>query len=277
MLQHILEQFNFRMNPSKTRTSCELITDTIKPDKAFYIFNTPIESKQTYKDENGHERKERGYDFDGFQKHLLFIYEFSKRFPNSGQLVTQLEAFSKRVEEQLSTKTITYEEELTDVETGETTKVTKTKERKGHLWENISAMVAIAVEIAANNLRAANNALKIASQLLSDMRLEDQQKKKDIIELIYKKLIRIPNSAFLQVWVQNITHTTDDWASNEVYNMPLCKVVANQPVILWNNKWLTSDIADSFPQDSIVNWETLAKTGQVITFKAKRQYDEMGY
>ncbi len=196
MLQHILEQFNFRMNPSKTRTSCELITDTIKPDKAFYIFNTPIESKQTYKDENGHERKERGYDFDGFQKHLLFIYEFSKRFPNSGQLVTQLEAFSKRVEEQLSTKTISYEEELTDIENGETTKVAKTKEQKGHLWENISAMVAIAVEIAANNLRAANNALKIASQLLSDMRPEDQQKKRDIIELIYKNLFayRTPHS-----------------------------------------------------------------------------------
>lgn len=277
ILQHILEQFNFRMNPSKTRTSSELITDTIKPDKAFYIFNTPIESKQPYKDEEGHERKERGYDFDGFQKHLLFIYEFSKRFPNSGQLVSQLEAYSKRIEEQLSTKTISYEEVSIDLETGETTKEKKTKERKGHLWENISAMVAISVEIAANNLRAANNALKIASQLLSDMRQEDQQKKKEIIGLIYKKLYRIPNSAFLQVWLQNITHTTDDWSAGEIYDMPLCKVVAEQPVTLWNNNWLTSEMAASFPQDSIVDRESLAKTGQVITFKAKRQYDEMEY
>lgn len=277
MLQHILERFNFRMNPSKTRTSSELVTDTIKPDKAFYIFNTPIESKQTYKDENGHERKERGYDFDGFQKHLLFIYEFSKRFPNSGQLVNQLEAFSKRVEEQLSTKTVSYEEVSVNLETGETTKEKKTKERKGHLWENISTMVAISVEIAANNLRAANNALKISSQLLSDMRKEDQQKKKEIIGLIYKKLYRIPNSAFLQVWLQNITHTTDDWSNKEVYDMPLCKVVAEQPVSLWNNDWLKSEISSSFPHSSIVNRESLAKTGQVITFKAKRQYDEMEY
>lgn len=277
MLQHILEQFNFRMNPSKTRTSSELITDTIKPDKAFYIFNTPIESKQTYKDEEGHERKERGYDFDGFQKHLLFIYEFSKRFPNSGQLVSQLEAYSKRIEEQLSTKTTSYEEVSINLETGETIKEKKTKERKGHLWENISAMVAISVEIAANNLRAANNALKIASQLLSDMREEDQQKKKEIIGLIYKKLYCIPNSAFLQVWLQNITHITDDWSNKEVYNMPLCKVVAEQPVSLWNNDWLKSEISSSFPQNSIVDRESLAKTGQVITFKAKRQYDEMEY
>ena len=277
ILQHILEKFNFRMNPSKTRTSSELITDTIKPDKAFYIFNTPIESKQTYKDEHGHERKERGYDFDGFQKHLLFIYEFSKRFPNSGQLVTQLEAFSKRVEEQLSTKTISYEEVSINLETGETIKENKVKEQKGHLWENISAMVAISVEIAANNLRAVNNALKIASQLLSDIRPEDQQKKKEIIGLIYKKLIRIPNSAFLQVWLQNITHTTDDWSNADVYDMPLCKVVAEQPVTLWNNSWLIPEIASTFPQDCIVDRESLAKTGQVITFKAKRQYDEMEY
>ena len=277
LLQHILERFNFRMNPSKTRTSSESITDSIKPDKAFYIFNTPIESKQTYKDEDGYERKEPGYDFDGFQKHLLFIYEFSKRFPNSGQLVSQLEAFSERVEDQLSTKTVVYEEETTDIETGIVTKEKKSKERKGHLWENISTMVAISVEIAANNLRAANNALKIASQLLADMRKEDTQKKKEIIYLIYKKLIRIPNSAFLQVWMQNITHTTDDWSAGVIYDMPLCKVVAKQPVKLWNNSWLLPDIAASFPQDSIVDREVLAKTGQVITFKAKRQYDEMRY
>ncbi|MCG4843284.1 cobalt transporter, partial [Streptococcus gordonii] len=33
MLQEILEQFNFRMNTSKTRISTDLITDSIKPDK----------------------------------------------------------------------------------------------------------------------------------------------------------------------------------------------------------------------------------------------------
>ena len=277
ILQHILERFNFRMNSSKTRTSSELITDSIKPDKAYYIFNTPIESKQTYKDEDGHERKEKGYDFDGFQKHLLFIYEFSKRYPNSGQLVSQLEAFSKRVEDQLATKTVAYDEESIDLESGEKIKESKTIVRKGHLWENISAMVAISVEIAANNLRAANNALKIASQLLGDMRKEDAEKKKEILDLIYKKLIRIPNSAFLQVWLQNITHTTDDWSTKKIYDMPLCKVVAEQPVSLWNNEWLNPKIVSDFPQDSIVDKEILAKTGQVITFKAKRQYDEMGY
>lgn len=278
MLQEILEKFNFRMNTSKTRVSSDLITDSIKPDKAFYVFNTPIESKQTYLDEKGNERKQPGYDFDGFQKHLLFIFELSKRFPNSGQLVSQLEAFSKRIEKHLaSKKTITKEYEYNDLETNEIIKETETREVEGHLWENIAAMVAIVVEIAANNVRVAPNALKVASQMLADMREKDAEKRKRIISLIYNKLRHIPNSAFLQVWLQNITHVTDDWSQGEVYDMPLCKVVAKQAVSLWNNSWLLPEIASAMPIGSIVNREALAKAGPVITFKAKRQYDEMEY
>ncbi len=278
MLQEILEQFNFRMNTSKTRISTDLITDSIKPDKAFYVFNTPIESKQTYLDEQGNERKQAGYDFDGFQKHLLFIFEFSKRFPNSGQLVSQLEAFSKRIEKQLSTKrTITTECEVIDLETNEITKEPATREVDGHLWENISTMIAIAVEIAAINVRVAPNALKVASQMLADMREKDAEKRKHIIDLIYNKLRHIPNSAFLQVWLQNITHITDDWTQGELYDMPLCKVVAQKPVSIWNNTWLKPELADNLPTTSIVDREALAKAGPVITFKAKRQYDEMEY
>lgn len=202
MLQGILEQFNFRMNTSKTRISTDLITDSIKPDKAFYVFNTPIESKQTYLDEKGNERKQPGYDFDGFQKHLLFIFEFSKRFLNSGQLISQLEAFSKRIETLLSSKkTITTEREILNLETNEITKETETREIDCHLLENISTMVAIAVEIAVNNVRVAPNALKVASQMLADMREKDAEKRKHIISLIYNKLRHIPNSAFLQVWL----------------------------------------------------------------------------
>lgn len=278
MLQEILEQFNFRMNTSKTRISTDLITDSIKPDKAFYVFNTPIESKQTYLDEQGNERKQPGYDFDGFQKHLLFIFEFSKRFPNSGQLVSQLEAFSNRIEKHLTTKRkITNEYEVIDLETREVTKETETREVDGHLWENISTMVAIAVEIAANNVRVAPNALKVASQMLADMREKDADKRKRLIRLIYNKLRHIPNSAFLQVWLQNITHVTDDWSQGELYDMPLCKVVSGQPANLWNNTWLKPELADNLPTGSIVGREALAKAGPVITFKAKRQYDEMEY
>lgn len=185
ILQSILERFNFRMNTSKTKVTTDLIADSIKPDKAFYIFNTPIESKQTYEDENGRERKERGFDFDGFEKHLLFIYEFSRKFPNAGQLKNQLSAFSRRIEEQLKTTKHTEKVTSIDLETGETSEETITKEKQGHLWEDIATMVAIAVQIAADNVGAAHYALKVASQMLADMPEDQMEKKCDVIELIY--------------------------------------------------------------------------------------------
>ena len=176
-------------------------------------------------------------------------------------------------------KTTKHTEKVTsiDLETGETSEETITKEKQGHLWEDIATMVAIAVQIAADNVGAAHYALKVASQMLADMPEDQMEKKCDVIELIYNKLRNQPNSAFLQVWLQNITHTTDDWSECERYDMPICKLVAERTVTLWNNSWLKSDIAEGLPVASIVNRATLAKTGQVITFKERRQYDEMQY
>ena len=42
--------------------------------------------------------------FDGFQKHLLFILMFSRKFPNSGQLKVMLTHLDKRIEERLTQK-----------------------------------------------------------------------------------------------------------------------------------------------------------------------------
>lgn len=288
------------------------MTDSIKADKLFYIFNTPIEGCRTSVDADGHSSVIRLYDFANLQKHLLFIYEFSRRFPNSGQLVRQLEEFSKRIEKLVDEKkrkaeakikrVQLWEEVDLDIEPQPATSVDEPENlldlvpedpddspaehtnvfaglpKYGYsrrFVESIPPMVAIAVEIARNNLRAANHALKIATQLLKQMPAFEKEKKDEIIRQIYEKLRHVPNSAFLQVWLQNITHDTDDWSERQVYDMPLCLLVANQPVDIWNNTWLLPSIAKAFPQDSIVDREALAKTHQVITFKAKRQYDEM--
>ncbi len=325
ILQTLFERFNFRMNPSKTRISAELVTDSIKADKLFYIFNTPIEGCRTSVDADGASSVLRLYDFVNLQKHLLFIYEFSRRFPNSGQLVRQLEEFSKRIEKLVDEKkrkaeakikrVQLWEEVDLDIEPqpaasvdepenlldlvpedpddepdlsfvpedpddapAEHTNVFAGLPKYGYsrrFVESIPPMVAIAVEIARNNLRAANNALRVATLLLEQMPSFEKEKKDQIIRQIYEKLRHVPNSAFLQVWLQNITHDTDDWSGRQVYDMPLCRLVANQPVDIWNNTWLLPSIAKAFPQDSIVDREALAKTHQVITFKAKRQYDEM--
>ncbi|MDE6512084.1 MAG: RNA-directed DNA polymerase, partial [Muribaculaceae bacterium] len=180
ILQEVLEKFNFRMNSSKTKISSNIISDTIKPDKMFYIFNTPIESKQTYRGEDDELVRRHAYDFDGFQKHLLYIYEFSRKFPNAGQLKNQLSAFSRRLDDFLNGETSTVRSFSLD-EDGEKS---KNSTKKNHLWENRPVMVAIAVQIAEDNVAAAHYALKVASQILADMPEGESEKKLEIIRLI---------------------------------------------------------------------------------------------
>lgn len=271
ILQGVLERFNFRMNTSKTKISSSIISDSVKPDKMFYIFNTPIESKQTYTGGDEKPSRRHTYDFDSFQKHLLFIYEFSRRFPNSGQLKNQLSSFSRRLENFLSGEQSNIVRSI-----GREEKKSKEENHKKetHLYENRPVMIAIATEIAADNVSAAHYALKAASQILADMPKTDTEKKKEVIRLMYDKLRHQPNSAFTQVWLQNITHTSDDWSlDDKTYDMPLCRLVAEQPETLWNNTWMKKKIAAGLPIDSIVNRDVLAETGQIIAFKESNGYD----
>ncbi len=74
--------------------------------------------------------------------------------------------------------------------------------------------------------------------MLAYLREKHADMRKHLINLIYHKLRHIPNSAFLQVWLQNITHVADDWSQGELYDIPLCKMVTNRSVSLWNHSWL---------------------------------------
>ena len=90
-LQEVLESLNFRMNSQKTKISQSLITDSIKPDKLWYIENTPIFNK-------------KGVDFDGIQKHLIYILLFGRKYPNGGQLKTMLSDLDRRIEERQNSR-----------------------------------------------------------------------------------------------------------------------------------------------------------------------------
>lgn len=91
ILQHVLESLNFRMNSSKTKISESIVTDSIKPDKLAYIYNTPIFNK-------------KGCDFDSFEKHLLYILMFARKFPDSGSIKTMLSDIDNRIKDWLTPK-----------------------------------------------------------------------------------------------------------------------------------------------------------------------------
>ena len=264
ILQSVLESLNLRMNSQKTRISESIVTDSIKPDKLFFIYNTPIFNK-------------RGCDFDGIQKHLLYILMFARQHPNSGQLKTMLSDLDKRIIEKLKPRKKKFYI-LFDLN-GESTNVSdKTptfieKEVPGRIYENIRAITAVATQIALENVSACHYALRIISRVVDSM--SDMKEKRDIINNVYNKLCHQPNSEYNQLWLQNITYTQDKKRKKSPYTMRLCKLVMGDTTEpLWNNDWLKQEYIKDLPYQSIVNKETLKKVTPVIVFRETRLYDE---
>ena len=265
LLQAVLEGLNFRMNSQKTKISDTIVTDAIKPDKLFYIFNTPIFNKKEC-------------DFDGIQKHLLYILMFARKYPNSGQIRVMLSDLDKRIIEKLKPKSKTTKEQPIDLDDTDNIFANKPiyseKMVKGKIVENVRALTAVATQIALENVTLCHYALRVISRMVDS--LDDMEEKRDIIEKVYQRLCGLPNSDYNQLWLQNITYTQDKESGESPYTMRLCRLVmggCEEP--LWNNTWLKPALCDTLPYDSIVSAETLKMVTPVIMFRETRAYIDM--
>lgn len=257
ILQHVLESLNFRMNSKKTKISNSIVTDAVKSDKLAYIYNTPIFNK-------------KGCDFDSFEKHLLYILMFARQYPDSGSIRTMLSDIDNCIEDWLKP----YEEEVTTIpilEDGEpkTEKVTKQRRLVGG---SVHAMSAICTQIALENVGCCHYALRVLSRMVDS--LKDENEKSTIVNLVYTKLCKQPNSDYIQLWLQNMTYQQDKITGKSPYKMRLCRVVdRNKKVELWNNEWLKPNLYSNLHYDNVVDAEVLKKVTPVITFRERRAYD----
>lgn len=257
ILQHVLESLNFRMSSKKTKISNSIVTDAVKSDKLAYIYNTPIFNK-------------KGCDFDSFEKHLLYILMFARQYPDSGSIRTMLSDIDNCIEDWLKP----YEEEVTTIpilEDGEpkTEKVTKQRRLVGG---SVHAMSAICTQIALENVGCCHYALRVLSRMVDS--LKDENEKSTIVNLVYTKLCKQPNSDYIQLWLQNMTYQQDKITGKSPYKMRLCRVVdRNKKVELWNNEWLKPNLYSNLHYDNVVDAEVLKKVTPVITFRERRAYD----
>ena len=265
-LQSVLESLNFRMNSQKTRISDSVITDSIKPDKLFYIYNTPVSNKD-------------GVDFDGIEKHLLFALMLGRQFPNAGQLKIQLSNIDKRVQEMLKPHKIQYKSRTINLsdETNEQTAhdgpEVKEKVVPGSIRENVRVLVAIAIQIAIENVAVTHYSLRLISRMVNS--LKDETEKWDIIDKVFSKLSNMPNSQYNQLWLQNITYQRDKKSHKNPYDMRLCCLVyGDKDVELWNNNWLDDEVKKVVCSRAIVDNDKVEACTPVITFRETRAYNE---
>lgn len=263
ILQDILESLNFRMNSSKTKISRSIVTDSLKEDKLWYIENTPIFNK-------------KGVDFDSFEKHLLFILLFGRKFPNGGQLKVMLSDLDKRIAEYLRPNEENGDEAVVLDENDEP----KLLRLSYAPWRtlpggSVRAMCAVATQIALENVSASHYALRVLSRMVES--LTNENEKIDIIAHVFEKLLRQPNSTYSQLWLQNITYQRDKKLHQNPYDIRLCRIVMGEEVQIWDNSWLKPQLIKGLPLTSIVDKTMLKKVTPVIYFREARAYNEIAY
>ena len=156
------------------------------------------------------------------QKQLIRIYDFSKKFPNSGSLQALLMEYNKNI-----------------------------KFRKDD--KNIIPVISIAFAIAYNNPRVYPTIAAIIGKSLSY--LSDYGKRFDIIEKIKKKLEEKPNTEYMEIWLQRIIYNDDFFQD---YNSNICKLVMDKTLpSLWNIDWVSNGLKNIVNTTPIVDYQML--------------------
>ena len=151
------------------------------------------------------------------QQEALFIYQFSKKHPNSGTLIKLLTTFAQRLNKKIA------------------------------ICGDYLVMISIFTEIALYSPKTYKVILSIISKLLSEIPSTDERER--IVNNVYAKFQRFPNIGEIQIWIQRIAFNLPHPVT---YTENICKIVNGETgVNLWNNDWVDEPYKGAFPQYKI--------------------------
>jgi hypothetical protein len=208
-LTEILIELGMRINTEKTHISNNIIQDSIKPDKTFWMNNQRWPKRP--------------------QEKLIVIHSLAQKYPNSGSLNKVLTKFFEGIKN------------LNDIN------------------DNIYLLINILTDIVYKNPRTYPISAAILSKFLSF--IEPTEEKKNLLKIIHSKFEKIPNTAYLKIWLQRITYIIDDKIS---YNEYLCKKVTNSDISIWNSDWLNEEMKKLITNQDVVDRKILMKMKPII-------------
>lgn len=144
------------------------------------------------------------------QKNLLIIHSHGIQFPNAGSLVTALTSCYRRL----------YKTEVNNIK-----------------YPNV--LISIVADIAYNNPRTIPVCVAIISKLIC-MLEKDMQK--EIIEVIHKKFLQLPNMGLVEIWLQRLSLPLN---INIKYYEKLCRLVDGEDVSIWDIEWMDNVLIDN--------------------------------
>ncbi len=202
-----LSEIGMRLNSQKTTNSNDIINSSIKPDRLFWIEN------KTYSRNS--------------QEQLLILHQLSKKYPNSGTLLKELNNFSKR----------------TIKPTGK-----------------IEPLISILMSIVFRNPRIYPAASNILSKFLN---LLTEDKKIRILKKIQTRFEKLPNTEYLDLWLQRITLKIPNFEYE--HESKLCKKVSDDSVEIWNSNWLETKFKEKIFETGIIDEKEIEKMEPVIS------------
>jgi RNA-directed DNA polymerase len=222
LLTEILIELGMRLNVQKTIVSNDVIKNSIKSDKLYWMT-----SKKGARN---------------IQEHLLILHKLSEEHPNSGSLSKALGKFYNRIKG-----------------------ITETNQNK-------NVLVSILVDIMYKNPRTYPIASAILSKFLS--LIPDNGKKNEILNLIYQKFEKIPNTGHIKIWLQRITIKLE---RQRQYPEKLCEKVNNPALEIWNSNWIGNNLKNIIETTPIIDETVIADIDVVIASKEielfKNEYD----
>ena len=288
-LQHVLESLGLRMNTDKTSLTSDVLTHCMKPDKLYLLQHAPVIGAPCAKGKH-----------HNLQKHLLYVLQFGRRFPNSGQLrgmlskihaeilkgkygdlytITDYSEFSAALSEfiaQLRSEENQHKENSDNKEKSDRKEKSDKKgksdkkeksDKKGKsdkkdkpetmfiILGDANALCAIALQIALENVTVAHFVLRIIGDIVAHTQKQlfgFHQKHTSLLPRIRQRLLTLPNSDYLKLWLQALTFSLDKEANECPYDTPLCQLAAGKRSDLWDNSWLKPSICKKFSANSIV-------------------------
>ena len=217
-LTNVLSEMGMRLNTEKTKYSDDVIIESIKPDKFFWIAHGNVKRD--------------------LEKNLLVIYDLSKKYPNSGTLDKKLHHFYEKIE--------------------------KTKK-----LERLDVLISISINIVFKNPRT----YPIVSSILSKF-LELSEDSAGIIEKIKKRFTKLPNTEYLDLWLQRITLKIEGDFS---YQGKLCKKVEDKNIEIWCSNWLKDDFKEIISSTDIIDRQYIEKMSPVIKSEEVSVFKQNNY
>ncbi len=207
ILTEVLIDLGLKINPAKTKSSSQIIRDSIKPDKLYWIVNNKLNLEKSR------------------QKKLLIIHDFAEKFPNSGTLTNLLIKFFEKEEKAIYQQG--FRKILMFIMISNCQESFPNNLSSSFFWyfanyakgKDSKILISILADIAIKNFRAIPKIFALISLYLSY--LESDEEKIEICKKIKNKFQNLPNVGHLEIWLQRLTIKLDrDQEQTEL----LCKM-----------------------------------------------------